>query len=189
MSTRKDENNNQGNNFLEGLGSIYDGAKDFVWGSPTYSLTKNSEGVYNADLWGADGTANGWQAFTDKGGIIDDSGKLLNADGSAFDMSSIGGDLSKLSSTTEGGLGSLLSNETLSKAGNIAGNVGKVFGMYQAANDIFGSGAKSRKAAERRLEDGFKQNYAMNQMAMNKFKEDNAHFKKQRSDITASYGA
>ena len=29
----------------------------------------------------------------------------------------------------------------------------------------------------------------MNQMAMDKFKEDNAHFKKQRSDITASYGA
>ena len=59
--------------------------------------------------------------------------------------------------------------------------------MYQAANDIFGSGAKSRKAAERRLEEGFKQNYAMNQMAMNKFKEDNDHFKKQRTDITASY--
>ena len=29
----------------------------------------------------------------------------------------------------------------------------------------------------------------MNQMAMDKFREDNAHFKKQRSDITASYNA
>ena len=29
----------------------------------------------------------------------------------------------------------------------------------------------------------------MNQMAMDKFKEDNAHFKKQRADITASYNA
>ena len=189
MSTRKEENNSQSSGWSDGLGSIYDGAKDFVWGSPTYNLTKNGEGVYNADLWGADGTANGWQAFTDKGGIIDDSGKLLNADGSAFDVSSIGGDISKLGSTTEGGLGSLLSSDSLKTAGNIAGNVGKVFGMYQAANDIFGSGAKSRKAAERRLEEGFKQNYAMNQMAMDKFREDNAHFKQQRSDITASYNA
>ena len=27
----------------------------------------------------------------------------------------------------------------------------------------------------------------MNQMAMDKFREDNAHFKQQRSDITSSY--
>ena len=91
--------------------------------------------------------------------------------------------------TTEGGLGSLFSSETLGTVGNVAGNVGKVFGMYQSIDDIFGSGAKSRKAAERRLEEGFKQNYAMNQMAMDKFREDNAHFKKQRADITSSYNA
>ena len=91
--------------------------------------------------------------------------------------------------TTEGGLGSLFSGDTMNKLGEYAGNVGKVFGMYTAADNIFGSGAKSRKAAERRLEEGFKQNYAMNQMAMDKFKEDNAHFKKQRADITASYNA
>ena len=91
--------------------------------------------------------------------------------------------------TTEGGLGSLFSGDTMNKLGEYAGNAGKIFGAYQAVNDIFGSGAKSRKAAERRLEDGFKQNYAMNDMAINKFKEDNAHFKQQRSDITASYNA
>ena len=91
--------------------------------------------------------------------------------------------------TTEGGLGSLFSSDSFKTAGEVAGNVGKVFGMYQAANDIFGSGAKSRKAAERRLEEGFKQNYAMNQMAMDKFKEDNAHFKQQRAAITSSYNA
>ena len=118
-----------------------------------------------------------------------DGGKLYNVDGSAFDVGSIGGNIQGLGSTTEGGLGGLLSNDTLNTAGQAAGNLGKVFGMYQAANDIFGSGAKSRKAAERRLEDGFKQNYAMNQMAMDKFREDNAHFKQQRSDITASYNA
>ncbi len=91
--------------------------------------------------------------------------------------------------TTEGGLGSLFSSDSLKTAGEYAGNVGKVFGMYQAADNIFGSGAKSRKAAERRLEEGFKQNYAMNQMAMDKFKEDNAHFKQQRAAITSSYNA
>ena len=117
---------------------------------------------------------------------------LSGSNGNALNMSEPANYLSPTNlnlNTTEGGLGGLLSNETLSKAGNIAGNVGKVFGMYTAVDDIFGSGAKSRKAAERRLEDGFKQNYAMNQMAMDKFREDNAHFKKQRSDITASYNA
>jgi hypothetical protein len=148
-------------------------------------MSKDAGGFYKMDFW----NPSQWQEFGSKGGIIGDNGQLYNADGSAFDTSSIGGNIKGLGSTTEGGLGGLLSSESLKTAGDIAGNVGKVFGMYQTANDIFGSGAKSRKAAERRLEEGFKQNYAMNQMAMDKFKEDNAHFKKQRADITASYNA
>ena len=185
MSTRKEENNSYGSSVLDGLGSIYGKAKDTVWGKAVPQMSKDAGGFYKMDFW----NDSQWQKFGDKNGIIGDNGQLYNADGSAFDVSSIGGDVSKLGSTTEGGLGSLLSNETLNTAGNIAGNVGKVFGMYTAVDDIFGSGAKSRKAAERRLEDGFKQNYAMNQMAMDKFREDNAHFKQQRSDITASYNA
>ena len=117
---------------------------------------------------------------------------LSGSNGKALNMSEPANYLSPTNlnlNTTEGGLGSLLSSDSLKTAGEAAGNLGKVFGMYQAANDIFGSGAKSRKAAERRLEDGFKQNYTMNQMAMDKFREDNAHFKKQRADITASYNA
>ena len=148
-------------------------------------MNKDAGGFYNTDFW----NPSQWQEFGSKGGIIGDNGQLYNADGSAFNVSSIGGNLNGLGSTTEGGLGGLLSNETLSKAGNIAGNVGKVFGMYTAVDDIFGSGAKSRKAAERRLEDGFNQNYAMNQMAIDKFKEDNANFKQQRAAITSSYNA
>ena len=185
MSTRKDENNSYGSSVLDGLGSIYGSAKDTFWGTSVPQMSKDAGGFYNTDFF----SPEQWQQFGSKGGTIGDNGQLYNADGSAFDVSSIGGDISKLGSTTEGGLGSLLSSDSLKTAGNIAGNVGKVFGMYQAANDIFGSGAKSRKAAERRLKDGFKQNYAMNEMAMNKFREDNAHFKKQRSDITASYNA
>ena len=185
MSTRKEENNSYGSSVLDGLGSIYGSAKDTLWGKAVPQMNKGAGGFYDTSFW----DNSQWQQFGGKGGIIGDNGQLYNADGSAFDVSSIGGNIKGLGSTTEGGLGSLLSSDSFKTAGEVAGNLGKVFGMYQAANDIFGSGAKSRKAAERRLEDGFKQNYAMNDMAINKFKEDNAHFKKQRSDITASYNS
>ena len=181
MSTRKEENNSYDGSFGKGLGSI----KDTIWGKSVPIMNKDAGGFYKMDFW----DPSQWQKFGEKGGVIGDNGQLYNADGSAFDVSSIGGNIKGLSSTTEGGLGGLLSNETLNTAGNIAGNVGKVFGMYQSIDDIFGSGAKSRKAAERRLEEGFKQNYAMNQMAMDKFREDNDHFKKQRAAITSSYNA
>ena len=184
MSTRKEESNNQSSGFLDGLGSIYGKAKDTFWGKSVPQMNKDAGGFYDTSFW----DASQWQKFGEMKGYVD-GGKLYNADGSAFDVSSIGGDMSKLGSTTEGGLGGLLSNDTLNTAGQAAGNLGKVFGMYTAANDIFGSGARSRKAAERRLEDGFKQNYAMNQMVMDKFRADNAHFKKQRADITASYNS
>ena len=185
MSTRKDENNSQGNSFIDGLDSYYNSTKDTLWGKAVPQMTTGAGGFYDTSFW----DNSQWQQFGSKGGIIGDNGQLYNADGSAFDISSIGGNVSKLGSTTEGGLGGLLSSDSLKTAGEVAGNLGQVFGMYQAANDIFGSGAKSRKAAERRLEDGFKQNYTMNQMAMDKFREDNAHFKQQRSNITSSYNA
>lgn len=185
MSTQKSEYKNQSNNFVDGLGSIYGSVKDTVWGKAVPRMNKDAGGFYDTSFW----DAPQWQQFGSQKGYVGNNGQLYNADGSAFDVSSIGGDVSKLGSTTEGGLGGLLSNESLSKAGNIAGNLGQVFGMYQAYDNIFGSGAKSRKAAERRLEEGFKQNYAMNQMAMDKFREDNAHFKQQRADITASYNS
>ncbi len=185
MSTRKDENISYGSSVLDGLGSIYGSAKDTLWGKSVPMMNKDAGGFYDTSFW----DNSQWQQFGGKGGIIGDNGQLYNADGSAFDVSSIGGNVKGLGTTTEGGLGGLLSSDSLKTAGNIAGNLGQVFGMFQAANDIFGSGAKSRKAAERRLEKGFKQNYAMNQMAMDKFREDNAHFKKQRSDITASYNS
>ena len=181
MSTREEENNSYGGSFSDGLGSI----KDTIWGKSVPIMNKDAGGFYDTNFW----NPSQWQEFGSKGGIIGDNGQLYNADGSAFNVSSIGGNMKGLGTTTEGGLGGLLSNETLNTAGNIAGNVGKVFGMYTAVDDIFGSGAKSRKAAEKRLEDGFKQNYAMNQMAMDKFKEDNAHFKQQRAAITSSYNA
>ena len=168
----------------EGLGNLFSGIKDTLWGKSVPMMHKDAGGFYNTDFW----DASQWQKFGEMKGYVD-GGKLYNADGTAFDVSSIGGDVSKLGSTTEGGLGGLLSSDSLKTVGEYAGNLGKVFGMYQAVQDIFGSGAKSRKASERRLEDGFKQNYAMNQMVIDKFQEDNAHFKKQRADITDSYNS
>ena len=185
MSTRKDENNNEGNNFLDGLGSIYDGAKDTVWGKAVPQMSKDAGGFYDTSFW----DPSQWQQFGGKGGNIGNNGQLYNADGSAFDVSSIGGNMKGLGSTTEGGLGSVFSGETLGKVKDVAGTAGALFNIYNSVSDIFGAGAKSRKASERRLEQGFNQRYAMNDMAMNKFKEDNEHFKKQRADITASYGA
>ena len=126
------------------------------------------------------------------GGNINSDVFLSGSNTGNLDMSKASNYLSPTNlnlNTTEGGLGSLFSGDTMNTLGEYAGNAGKIFGAYQAANDIFGSGAKSRKAAERRLEEGFKQNYAMNQMAIDKFKEDNAHFKQQRSAITSSYNA
>ena len=181
MSTREEENKSQSNGWLDGLGSIY----DTIWGKSVPIMNKDAGGFYQMDFFNPDQ----WIEFTNKGGKIGDAGQLYNADGSAFDVSSIGGNIKGLGSTTEGGLGGLLSNETLKTAGEVAGNVGKVFGMYTAADNIFGSGAKSRKAAERRLEEGFNQRLAMNQMAMDKCREDNAHFKQQRAAITSSYNA
>ena len=185
MSTRKEENNSYGSSFGDGLGYIFGKAKDTIWGKSVPIMNKDAGGFYNTDFW----DASQWQKFGEAKGYVGDAGQLYNADGSAFDVSSIGGNIKGLGSTTEGGLGGLLSSDSLKTAGEVAGNVGKVFGMYTAADNIFGSGAKSRKAAEKRLEDGFKQNYAMNQMAMDKFREDNAHFKQQRAAITSSYNA
>lgn len=173
------------NSNSEGLGNLFSGIKDTIWGKSVPIMNKDAGGFYKMDFW----NDNQWQKFAELDGKIGDNGQLYNADGSAFDVSSIGGNIKGLGSTTEGGLGGLLSNETLKTAGDIAGNVGKVVGMYTAYDNIFGSGAKSRKAAEKRLDEGFKQNYAMNQMAMDKFREDNAHFKQQRADITASYNS
>ena len=185
MSTRKEENNSYGSSVLDGLGSIYDGAKDTFWGTSVPQMSKDAGGFYNTDFF----SPEQWQQFGSKGGYVGSSGQLYNADGSAFDVGSIGGNMNGLGSTTEGGLGSIFSGQTMGKVKDVAGTAGSLFNIYNSVDDIFGSGAKSRKAAERRLEDGFKQNYAMNQMAMDKFREDNAHFKQQRSDITASYGA
>ena len=51
MSTRKDENNNEDSNFFEGLGNIYGGVKDTVWGKAVPQMSKDAGGFYDTSFW------------------------------------------------------------------------------------------------------------------------------------------
>ena len=111
------------NSNSNGLGNLFSGAKDTFWGKSVPIMNKDAGGFYQMDFFNPDQ----WIEFTNKGGKIGDAGQLYNADGSAFDVSSIGGNIKGLGTTTEGGLGGLISNETLGTVGNVAGNLGKRF--------------------------------------------------------------
>ena len=182
MSTRK-ENNNQGLGFLDGLGSIYGNVKDSIWGKDVSIMNKDSGGFYNTDFWNADQ----WQQFGGKGGLIGDKGQLYNADGTSFDVSSIGGNTKGLGSTTEGGFGGLLSGDNMKTIGGYAQTGQALLGLYSGVDNLFGSGARDRKDSKNMMKKAFEQNYAMNDMAINKFKEDNTRFKADRERITSSY--
>ena len=62
MSTRKDENNNEGNDFFEGLGNIYGSAKDTVWGKAVPQMSKDAGGFYDTSFW----DPSQWQQFGSK---------------------------------------------------------------------------------------------------------------------------
>lgn len=83
MSTRKEENNSYDGSFGKGLGSI----KNTIWGKSVPIMNKDAGGFYNTDFW----DASQWQKFGEAKGYVGDGGQLYNADGSAFDVSSIGG--------------------------------------------------------------------------------------------------
>ena len=93
------------------------------------------------------------------------------------------------STTGETGLGSIFGSDAMKTIGGYAQTGQALLGLYSGIDNLFGSGARDRKDSKNMMKKSFEQNYAMNDLAINKFKEDNAHFKKQRSDITASYGA
>ena len=138
----------------------------------------------------------GLGSIGNSGGSINSDVFLSGSNGNALNMSEPANYLSptntKLNSSNtvgETGLGSIFGSDAMKTIGGYAQTGQAVLGLYSGIDNLFGSGAKDRKAAEKRLEEGFKQNYAMNQMAMDKFREDNTHFKKQRADITASYNA
>ena len=87
----------------------------------------------------------------------------------------------------ETGLGSIFGSEGMKTLGGYAQTGQAVLGLYTGLDNLFGSGAKNRKESQNMMKKAFEQNYAMNDLAINKFKEDNNRFKADRERITSSY--
>ena len=92
------------------------------------------------------------------------------------------------------GLGQLFND--LTKEGGFLSNLGSAAGIgkglldiYSVGNDLFGSGKSDRKEAKDMMRKGFNQQYAMNDMMIKKFKEDNADFKLGQARAKASFEA
>ena len=93
------------------------------------------------------------------------------------------------STTGETGLGSIFGSDAMKTIGGYAQTGQAVLGLYTGLDNLFGSGAKDRKESKNMMKKAFEQNYAMNDLAINKFKEDNTRFKADRERITSSYMA
>ncbi len=95
----------------------------------------------------------------------------------------------KLNTTTGGetGLGSIFGSEGMKTIGGYAQTGQALLGLYSGVDNLFGSGAKDRKDSKNMMKKAFEQNYAMNDLAINKFKDDNNRFKADRERITSSY--
>ena len=94
-----------------------------------------------------------------------------------------------LNTTTGGetGLGSIFGSDGMKTIGGYAQTGQALLGLYSGVDNLFGSGAKDRKDSKNMMKKAFEQNYAMNDLAINKFKEDNNRFKADRERITSSY--
>ena len=91
------------------------------------------------------------------------------------------------STTGETGLGSIFGSDGMKTIGGYAQTGQALLGLYSGVDNLFGSGAKDRKDSKNMMKKAFEQNYAMNDLAINKFKEDNNRFKADRERITSSY--
>ena len=91
------------------------------------------------------------------------------------------------STTGETGLGSIFGSEGMKTIGGYAQTGQALLGLYSGIDNLFGSGARDRKDSKNMMKKSFEQNYAMNDLAINKFKEDNTRFKADRERITSSY--
>ena len=89
--------------------------------------------------------------------------------------------------TGETGLGSIFGSEGMKTIGGYAQTGQALLGLYSGVDNLFGSGARDRKDSKNMMKKAFEQNYAMNDLAINKFKEDNNRFKADRERITSSY--
>ena len=139
----------------------------------------------------------GLGSIGDTGGNINSSAFLNGNNTGNLDMSKASNYLKPINTNVnissgnsgETGLGSIFSSDGMKTLGNYAQTGQAVLGLYSGLDNLFGSGAKDRKESKNMMKKAFEQNYAMNDLAINKFKEDNARFKADRERITSSYMA
>ena len=136
----------------------------------------------------------GLGSIGNSGGNINSDVFLSGSNGNALNMSQPTNYLRptntdiKLNTTGgETGLGSIFGSEGMKTIGDYAQTGHAVLGLYTGIDNLFGSGARDRKDSKNMMKKAFEQNYSMNDLAINKFKEDNNRFKADRERITSSY--
>ena len=137
----------------------------------------------------------GLGSIGNSGGNINSDVFLSGSNGNALNMSQPTNYLNppnsslNLNTTTGGetGLGSIFGSEGMKTIGGYAQTGQALLGLYSGVDNLFGSGARDRKDSKNMMKKAFEQNYAMNDLAINKFKEDNTRFKADRERITSSY--
>ena len=137
----------------------------------------------------------GLGSIGNSGGNINSDVFLSGSNGNALNMSQPVNYINpsnsslNLNTTTGGetGLGSIFGSEGMKTIGGYAQTGQALLGLYSGIDNLFGSGARDRKDSKNMMKKSFEQNYAMNDLAINKFKEDNTRFKADRARITSSY--
>ena len=145
-----------------GLGSIF--------GNSGSVMQKDSFGNYKTDFW----TPEQWQEAGRLGINIGANGELLDKNGAAIHVKELDG--------SSEGLGGLVS-----KIGGTAKTGLDLLNIYSMGNDLFGSGRKDRKEAKDMMRKDFAQNYAMNEMAINKFNDDLNIFRTGQANAKKSF--
>ena len=148
---------------------------DSIFGNSGSVMYKDSFGNYKTDFW----TPEQWQEAGRLGINVGKNGELLDKNGAAINVKEL---------ENSGGLGGLF------KEGGLVSQIGAgaktglgVLNLYSMGNDLFGSGRKDRKEAKDMMRKDFAQNYAMNDMAIKKFKEDNANFRAGQARAKTSF--
>ena len=149
---------------------------DSIFGNSGSVMYKDSFGNYKTDFW----TPEQWQEAGRAGISVGKNGELLDKNGAAINVKELEG--------SSEGLGGLF------KEGGLVSQIGAgaktglgLLNLYSMGNDLFGSGRKDRKEAKDMMRKDFAQNYAMNDMAINKYKEDLGIFRTGQANAKKSF--
>ena len=157
---------------MNGLGSVLDS----IFGKSGSVMEKDSFGNYKTDFW----TPEQWQEAGRLGINVGQNGELLAKNGAAMDVK-------ELSGSSEGLGGLFKEGGLVSQIGGAAKTGLGLLNIYSMGNDLFGSGRKDRKEAKDMMRKDFAQNYAMNDAAINKYKEDLSIFRTGQANAKKSF--